>query len=299
MTKSAQACDGVRPGRSRRGGQLQCAGAGRDRGPQGGRRACLRCAKARGAKRAVMLPVSAPFHSSLLAARDATGLRERLAEVPIAAPHSRGDQQRRRLESSSIPRRSAMRSPARPPARCAGSQTITRMASEGVTHVIECGPGRVLSGLTKRIVGTLESLAITDAASLADVRSKLGHEMNTNLFTATALAGEVALVTGASRGIGARDRRAPWRAAARPWSALRHRRRAPKRSAHGLAEIGATGRGECSTCAMPRVPRRWSIAIASRFGKLSDAGQQRRHHPRHAGDAHEGRRLGRRASTPT
>ena len=53
------------------------------------------------------------------------------------------------------------------------SETIQRMAAEGVTHVVECGPGRVLSGLTKRIVSTLESFAITDAASLADVRSKL------------------------------------------------------------------------------------------------------------------------------
>jgi [acyl-carrier-protein] S-malonyltransferase len=47
------------------------------------------------------------------------------------------------------------------------------MATEGVTHVVECGPGRVLSGLTKRIVGSLESLAITDAASLAEARTKL------------------------------------------------------------------------------------------------------------------------------
>jgi [acyl-carrier-protein] S-malonyltransferase len=42
------------------------------------------------------------------------------------------------------------------------------LVSQGVTHVIECGPGRVLSGLTKRIVPTLESLVINDATSLEE-----------------------------------------------------------------------------------------------------------------------------------
>lgn len=135
-------------------------------------RACV-AAKARGAKRAVILPVSAPFHSSLLApARDR--LRERLPAVPLAPPqvpviHNVD-------VSSSFDPVTIRETLARQAAGAVlWSQTITRMASEGVTHVIECGPGRVLSGLTKRIVGTLESLAITDAASLADVRSKLAH----------------------------------------------------------------------------------------------------------------------------
>jgi [acyl-carrier-protein] S-malonyltransferase len=47
------------------------------------------------------------------------------------------------------------------------------MAADGVTHVVECGPGKVLSGLTRRIVPTLESLAIHDPASLADALAKL------------------------------------------------------------------------------------------------------------------------------
>jgi [acyl-carrier-protein] S-malonyltransferase len=47
------------------------------------------------------------------------------------------------------------------------------MAAEGVTHVVECGPGRVLSGLTKRIAPALESLSINDAASLRDSLARL------------------------------------------------------------------------------------------------------------------------------
>jgi [acyl-carrier-protein] S-malonyltransferase len=40
------------------------------------------------------------------------------------------------------------------------------MAASGVTHVVECGPGKVLSGLTKRIDGGLQSFALADRASL-------------------------------------------------------------------------------------------------------------------------------------
>ncbi len=133
-------------------------------------RACL-AAKQRGAKRAVLLPVSAPFHSSLLApARDR--LRERLAQVELSAPqieviHNVDVSSAR--DPATI--RETLARQAASPVRW--SETIARMAAEGVTHVVECGPGRVLSGLTKRVVGTLESLAITDAASLAEVRTKL------------------------------------------------------------------------------------------------------------------------------
>ncbi len=47
-------------------------------------------------------------------------------------------------------------------------ETVRMLAAQGVTHVIECGPGRVLSGFTKRIVPTLESLVINDATSLEE-----------------------------------------------------------------------------------------------------------------------------------
>jgi [acyl-carrier-protein] S-malonyltransferase len=133
-------------------------------------RACA-AAKQRGAKRAVILPVSAPFHSSLLApARDR--LREQLARVPLVAPQVpviHNVDVSTSFDPATI--RETLARQAASPVRW--SETIARMAEEGVTHVVECGPGRVLSGLTKRIVASLESLAITDAASLADVRTKL------------------------------------------------------------------------------------------------------------------------------
>jgi [acyl-carrier-protein] S-malonyltransferase len=133
-------------------------------------RACA-VAKQRGAKRAVILPVSAPFHSSLLApAREK--LREKLRNVPLSAPQVaviHNVDVSTSFDPATI--RETLAKQAASPVRW--SQTIEKMAAEGITHVVECGPGRVLSGLTKRIVSTLESFAITDAASLADVRSKL------------------------------------------------------------------------------------------------------------------------------
>jgi len=126
-------------------------------------RACA-AAKQRGAKRALMLPVSAPFHSSLMQPA-ADHLRQYLASVPIAAPAmpviNNVDVQ---TESSADRIIDALSRQAASPVRWV--ETVQRLAREGVTHVVECGPGRVLSGLTKRIDPTLESLSVNDAGSL-------------------------------------------------------------------------------------------------------------------------------------
>lgn len=133
-------------------------------------RACD-AAKARGAKRAVLLPVSAPFHSSLLAPA-AQRLAQRLQTVSVAAPQvpviNNIDVE---TESTAERIRSALARQAAGPVRWA--DTIRAMAASGVTHIVECGPGRVLAGLTRRIADGVESLAITDEASLQDVLSKL------------------------------------------------------------------------------------------------------------------------------
>ncbi|MCS6944732.1 MAG: ACP S-malonyltransferase [Sutterellaceae bacterium] len=133
-------------------------------------RACQK-AKERGAKRTVLLPVSAPFHSSLLAPASER-LRERLAQVPIAPPcvpviHNVDVATHEDLDAV----RAALARQAAAPVRW--TETIHRMAAEGVTHVVECGPGRVLAGLTKRINAALESLALSDATALHDVLEKL------------------------------------------------------------------------------------------------------------------------------
>ena len=128
------------------------------------RRAC-EVAKRLGAKRAVALSVSAPFHSSLLQPAS-DRLRERLAQATFR--NSRIDLINNvdvSIESEPLKIADALARQAANPVRW--SDTVRKMSELGVTHVVECGPGRVLSGLTKRIVPELESLVVNDAATLA------------------------------------------------------------------------------------------------------------------------------------
>ena len=126
-------------------------------------RAC-EAAKALGAKRAVLLPVSAPFHSSLMrpaAARLAT----RLAELSLQAPRlpviNNVDVA---VETEPARIREALVRQAHSPVRWV--ETIRRMAAMGITTVAECGPGKVLAGLTRRCADGLASVALADLASL-------------------------------------------------------------------------------------------------------------------------------------
>jgi [acyl-carrier-protein] S-malonyltransferase len=134
-------------------------------------RACD-AAKRLGAKRALPLPVSAPFHSSLL--RPASDrLRAYLANVQLNAPSiplvNNVD-----VAVEGEPGRivDALARQAASPVRWV--ETIQRMAADGVTHVVECGPGRVLAGLTRRIAPALESIAIADASGLDEALARLG-----------------------------------------------------------------------------------------------------------------------------
>jgi [acyl-carrier-protein] S-malonyltransferase len=133
-------------------------------------RAC-EAAKRLGAKRALPLPVSAPFHSSLL--RPASDrLRAYLADVSLKAPSIRlVNNVDVAIESEPARIADALARQAAAPVRWV--ETIQRMAADGVTHVVECGPGRVLAGLTKRIAPSLESIAIADAAGLDDALTRL------------------------------------------------------------------------------------------------------------------------------
>jgi [acyl-carrier-protein] S-malonyltransferase len=121
-------------------------------------------AKKRGAKRALMLPVSAPFHASLLKPA-ADKLRDYLATVAINAPTipviNNVDVA---IAGEPAAIRDALSRQAASPVRWV--ETVRKMAGEGVTVIAECGPGKVLAGLTKRIEGSLNGLAITDPASL-------------------------------------------------------------------------------------------------------------------------------------
>lgn len=124
----------------------------------------MEACKARGAKRALPLPVSAPFHCSLMQPA-ADKLRTYLAGVGMNTPAvevvNNVDVQ---VQSSADGIKDALVRQAASPVRWV--ETIQRMAQMGVTHVIECGPGKVLAGLTKRIDGNLQGIALADRASL-------------------------------------------------------------------------------------------------------------------------------------
>ena len=126
-------------------------------------RAC-EAAKALGAKRAVLLPVSAPFHSSLMrpaAARLATRLGELSLQAPRLPVINNVDVA---FETDPARIREALVRQAHSPVRWV--ETIRRMAAMGITTVAECGPGKVLAGLTRRCADGLASGALADLASL-------------------------------------------------------------------------------------------------------------------------------------
>ncbi|MGE0558253.1 MAG: ACP S-malonyltransferase [Burkholderiales bacterium] len=121
-------------------------------------------AKARGAKRAVMLPVSAPFHSSLLKPA-AERLKERMQGVAFHAPKINVvNNVDVAVVSDPAQIKDALARQACNPVRWV--ETVQAFSGMGVSHVIECGPGKVLSGLTKRIANGLQGGAVTDAVSL-------------------------------------------------------------------------------------------------------------------------------------
>jgi [acyl-carrier-protein] S-malonyltransferase len=121
-------------------------------------------AKAAGAKRALVLPVSAPFHSSLLKPAAAV-LEQALAKISVAVP---GIPVLNNVDVASpsdpVAIKDALVRQAWHAVRWV--ETIQAMKAQGITHVVECGPGKVLNGLTKRIDRDLTGLSITDPASL-------------------------------------------------------------------------------------------------------------------------------------
>ena len=126
-------------------------------------RACEGC-KARGAKRALLLPVSAPFHSSLIRPA-AVKLGARLAELNFAEPKIQVvNNVDVAIESDPARIKDALIRQAFSPVRWV--ETIQKIASMGITTVAECGPGKVLAGLTKRCSGGLNGLALADLAAI-------------------------------------------------------------------------------------------------------------------------------------
>jgi [acyl-carrier-protein] S-malonyltransferase len=126
-------------------------------------RAIEKC-KARGAKRAMPLPVSAPFHSTLMQPA-ADKLKGKLATVAVSQPQcALINNVDVKVETDAERIKDALVRQAASPVRWV--ETIRKMAQSGVTHIVECGPGKVLAGMTKRIAPQVQSLSLSERASL-------------------------------------------------------------------------------------------------------------------------------------
>lgn len=127
--------------------------------------------KAAGAKRALPLPVSAPFHSSLMKPA-ADRLKDKLAATAFAAPKvpvvNNIDVT---VQSDASAIRDALYRQAFGPVRWV--ETVRALCARGVTHIVECGPGKVLAGLVKRVDESLVVGNVSDPATLAQAKEML------------------------------------------------------------------------------------------------------------------------------
>jgi len=127
--------------------------------------------KAAGAKRALLLAVSAPFHSSLMKPA-AEALRERLASAAIATPTiAVVNNIDARVETDPAAIRDALYRQAFGPVRWV--EVVLALRARGLTNIFECGPGKVLSGLVKRIEPEATSTTVLDPATLAAAKDIL------------------------------------------------------------------------------------------------------------------------------
>ena len=124
----------------------------------------IEACKARGAKGALPLPVSAPFHSSLMQPAGEK-LRSYIEKISFLEPKIQViNNVDVKTETDPGAIKEALVRQAASPVRWV--ETIRFMAAQGVTQVIECGPGKVLAGLVKRIAPGLQGVAAADRASL-------------------------------------------------------------------------------------------------------------------------------------
>ena len=124
-----------------------------------------------GAKRALPLPVSAPFHSSLMKPA-AEKLREKLAATSFAAPQIPViNNIEVQVETAPDRIRSALYEQAFGPVRWV--ECVQAIKARAITTVVECGPGKVLAGMCKRIDPELTGIALYDPATLAEAKGLL------------------------------------------------------------------------------------------------------------------------------
>jgi [acyl-carrier-protein] S-malonyltransferase len=126
-------------------------------------RAIEKC-KAKGAKRAMPLPVSAPFHSTLMRPA-ADRLSGYLSKIALHAPKVQViNNVDVKTETDPARIKDALVRQAASPVRWV--ETIQAMVALGATHIVECGPGKVLAAMTKRIAPQVQSLTLSDRAAV-------------------------------------------------------------------------------------------------------------------------------------
>ena len=137
----------------------------------------MELAKARGAKRAIMLPMSVPSHCVLLKGA-AEQLRDYLANVPVQTPdipvlHNADV----KSYSDSAAIKDALVRQLYSPVRWV--ETVLEFGKRGITHNVECAPGKVLAGLNKRIDASQQASAINDGAALKLALTTFAQETST------------------------------------------------------------------------------------------------------------------------
>ena len=171
--KLAELCAEAAQGEVLEPANLNCPGQVVIAGHRGAVERGMALAKEKGAKRAVMLPMSAPSHCSLMQPA-AERLRERLEKVEVRTPvvpviHNRF------VAAFDDPARirQALVEQLDHPVRWI--ETVEFLARNGVERIVECAPGKVLVGLSRRIAPAAECVAITDSAALAAALAAQGE----------------------------------------------------------------------------------------------------------------------------
>ena len=131
----------------------------------------IELAKEKGAKRAVMLPMSIPSHCRLMAAA-AEKMRLQLTSIPLQTPdipvlHNVDVETYRDADAIRDILAQQLFSPVR------WVDTIRKLAADGVTHIVECGPGNILTGLDKRIDRDLQHLSLSKSETIREAISVL------------------------------------------------------------------------------------------------------------------------------
>jgi [acyl-carrier-protein] S-malonyltransferase len=161
-----EACDEAAQGEVVEPANLNAPGQIVIAGTRGAVERAIEAAKSRGAKRGVMLPMSVPSHCSLMRPA-ADKLAMALAAVRISVPRIPVINNADVASPQSLDAiRDALVRQLFSPVRWI--ESVAAIAGKGVTHVVECGPGKVLQGMVKRIAPEVAALSLTSSAAIAE-----------------------------------------------------------------------------------------------------------------------------------